>query len=61
MKVYFNGNSYNTGNKIKQDVCSGCMIGRGPHVECPINSEKRCILPLDKIYTNCVSNQIFKL
>lgn len=61
MKVYFNGNSYNTGNKTKQNACSGCMIGRGPHVKCPINSKRQCILPLDKIYTNCASNQIFKL
>lgn len=61
MKVYFNGNSYNTGNITKRATCSGCIIGRPPHVKCPIDSEKHCVLPLDKIYTNCASNQIFKL
>jgi hypothetical protein len=61
MKVYFNGNSYNTGNMTKRATCSGCIIGRGPHVKCPIDSKKQCVLPIDKIYTNCASNQIFKL
>lgn len=61
MKVYFNGNSYNTGNRTKRAACSGCIIGMPPHIKCPIDSKRQCVLPIDKIYTNCASHQIFKL
>ena len=61
MKIEFNGNSYSIGNKIPREACSGCVIIKYTNLKCPLNSEVQCILPLDKIYTHCYSNQIFKL
>ena len=61
MKVEFNGNSYNIGNKIGQDACTGCIMSKGRNLKCPIDSEESCILPLHKIYTDLCSNQVFKL
>lgn len=61
MKVEFNGNSYNIGNRIGSSACTGCVIRERANLKCPTDSEGSCILPLNKIYTDCYSNQIFKL
>lgn len=60
MKVEFNGNSYNIGNRATRIACSGCIIAQGSNLKCP-NSKGECILPLDKIYINLCSNQVFEL
>ena len=61
MKVEFNNNSYNIGNRIGRVACTGCIMERGQKLKCPSDSEGDCILPLDKIYTDLCSNQVFKL
>lgn len=62
MKVEFNGNSYNIGHKIGQSACSGCVINENKEkLKCPADLEGQCILPLNKIYTDLCSNQVFKL
>ena len=61
MKIEFNGNSYDIGNRARQVACAGCIIEQDPNLECPINSKGECILPLDKIYIDLCSNQVFKL
>lgn len=62
MKVEFNGNAYGIGNRIgSYGCCTGCVIDENTKLECPADSEGSCILPLDKIYTDCCSNQVFKL
>lgn len=61
MKIEFNGHSYNVENKIiKLYVCAGC-VNECETSQCPTDSEGQCILPLDKIYTNCYFDQVFKL
>ena len=59
MKVEFNDNSYNIGNRIGQSVCAGCVNEHGN--QCPTDSEGQCILTFNKIYTDLCSNQVFKL
>lgn len=61
MKVEFNGNSYNIGNRIGSSACKGCVIYKSLDFHCPLDSKGECILPLDKIYTDLCSNQVFKL
>ena len=62
MKVGFNGNSYNIGNRIGSSACNGCILnGNLLNCQCPADSEGQCILPLNKIYTDLCSNQVFKL
>lgn len=62
MKVEFNGNSYNIGNRIGRSACTGCVItGDKRNLKCPTDSEGQCILPLTKIYTDIDFLQIFKL
>lgn len=62
MKIEFNEQSYNIGNKIGQSACSGCVInGSILNLKCPADSEGQCILPLNKIYTDLCSNQVFEL
>ena len=61
MKVEINSNSYNIGNRIGWSACTGCIIEGNRNLNCPIDSEGSCVLPLDKIYTNFCSNQVFKL
>lgn len=61
MKVEFNGNSYNIGNMVGRGACDGCIMERSRNLECPADSEGSCILPLDRIYTDCCSNQVFEL
>lgn len=62
MKVEFNDNSYNIGNRAGRVACTGCIItGSKEMLNCPTDSEGNCILSLTKIYTNLCSNQIFKL
>lgn len=61
MKIEFNGNFYNVGNRATRIACSGCIIGQGPNLKCPSNSKNECILPLNKIYINLCSDQVFKL
>lgn len=56
MKVEFNGYSYNIGNVIGRIACTGCIRDGSTNLPCPTNSEGECILPLDKIYTDCYSN-----
>jgi hypothetical protein len=62
MKVEFNDNSYTIGHRTRQFACTGCIIIEGKkNLDCPADSEGECILPIDKIYTGCCSNQVFKL
>lgn len=62
MKVEFNGNSYTVGHKIGRCACTGCMITDNKKIlKCPTDSEGQCILPIDKIYIDLCSNQVFKL
>jgi hypothetical protein len=62
MKVEFNGDSYTTGNRIGQSACTGCVINEDKrNLKCPADSEGSCILPLNKIYIDWCSNQVFKL
>lgn len=61
MKVEFNGNSYNIGNRIGLVACTGCVIDKRRGFQCPLDSKGQCILPLNKIYTDLCSNQVFKL
>ena len=61
MKVEFNDNSYNIGNRIGQAVCTGCIMDKEKNLKCPADSEGNCILPLNKVYTDLSSSQIFKL
>ena len=61
MRVEFNDHSYNIGNMIGQCACSGCVNEKSGDLKCPADSEGQCILPLNKIYTDCCSNQVFKL
>jgi hypothetical protein len=61
MKVEFNGNSYNIGNRAGRIACTGCIMNGGRNLKCPTDAEGSCILPLTKIYINLCSNQVFKL
>jgi hypothetical protein len=61
MKVEFNGKSYNIGNRAGHSACTGCIVEKSLNLKCPADSEGQCILPLDKIYTDLCSNQVFKL
>ena len=61
MRVEFNGYSYNIENKMGQVACAGCIMDGGRNLKCPVNSEGECILSFDKIYTDCYSNQVFKV
>lgn len=62
MKVEFNGNSYTIGNRIGRSACTGCVITENKRkLKCPADLKGQCILPLNKIYTDLCSNQIFKL
>jgi hypothetical protein len=61
MKVEFNGNSYNIGNVTRNSACNECVLNEGLDCQCPADSEGQCILPFNKIYTDCCSNQVFKL
>lgn len=61
MKAEFNGNAYLIGNVVGRSACGGCIMERSRNLECPADSEGSCILPLDRIYTDCCSNQVFEL
>ena len=61
MRVEFNGQPYNIGNKIGQCACSGCVNEKCGDLKCPADSEGQCILPIDKIYIDADFLQIFKL
>jgi hypothetical protein len=62
MKVEFNGNSYIVGYKIGRFACTGCIISEDKRkLKCPYDSKRQCILPINKIYIDCCSNQVFKL
>lgn len=61
MKVEFNGNSYIIGNRATRMACSGCIIGQSSNLKCPINSKGECILPINEIYIDLCSNQVFEL
>lgn len=61
MKVAFNDSSFTIGNRIGQDVCTGCIMGIGRNLKCPTDSEGQCILPLHQIYIDLCSNQVFEL
>lgn len=62
MKVEFNSNSYTVGHKIGRCACTGCMITENKKIlRCPVDSKGQCILPINKIYTDCCFNQIFEL
>lgn len=61
MKVEFNNNSYNIGTVIRGVACERCVLNEGLYCRCPVNSQGLCILPSDKIYIDCCSNQVFKL
>lgn len=61
MKVEFNGHSYNIGNVTGSSACNGCILNEDLNCQCPTDSEGSCILPLDKIYIDLCSNQVFKL
>lgn len=61
MKVEFNGKSYNIGNMIGRSACTGCIMNRSRDLKCPADSERSCILPLNKVYTDLSSSQVFKL
>ena len=61
MKVEFNGNSYIIGNVTGNSACNSCVLNEDLDCPCPADSEGQCILPLDRIYTDCCSNQVFEL
>lgn len=61
MRVEFNDNAYTIGNRIGRAACTGCVIDKRLGFQCPLDSKRECILPLDKIYTNLCTNQVFKL
>lgn len=61
MKIEFNGNSYTIGNHRGPAVCNWCIMHRSRDLKCPTDSEGSCILPLNKIYIDLCSNQVFKL
>lgn len=61
MKVEFEGNVYNVKNRTRSSACTGCIISKIEHLRCPVDSDYKCILPLDKIYTNGKFTEIFKL
>jgi hypothetical protein len=61
MKVEFNDNSYNIGNMVGRGACGGCIMEESLNLKCPADSEGSCILPLNKIYIDWCSNQVFKL
>jgi hypothetical protein len=62
MKVEFNGNSYIIGHKIGRFACTGCIISENKRkLKCPADLKGQCILPIDKIYIDLCSNQVFKL
>ena len=61
MKIEFNGNSYTVGNRTGSSVCTGCIMDGNRNLHCLTDSEGQCILPLNKIYTDLCSNQMFKL
>ncbi len=61
MKIEYNGSSYNIGNRIGPLACAGCIMDGSTNLKCPTDSKGSCILPFNKIYTDCYSNQVFKL
>jgi hypothetical protein len=62
MKVEFNGNSYIVGHKIGWSACTGCIITEDKRkLKCPADLKGQCILPLNKIYIDLCSNQVFEL
>ena len=61
MKIEYDGYHYNVGNRTRPVACSGCIISSTSNLKCPLGPDGQCVLPLDKIYTNCYSDQVFKL
>ena len=62
MKVEFNSNSYTVGNKTRRFACTGCVISKNKRqLNCPTDLKGQCILPINKVYIDFCSNQVFKL
>lgn len=62
MKVEFSDNSYIVGHKTGRFACTGCIISEDKRkFKCPTDLKGQCILPINKIYIDLCSNQVFKL